>query len=59
MKTRKLKNGDKVKELDKSTTLEIRTRCPNKWKLIDMETGEEYVGTNPDEHHMLWKKVIK
>jgi hypothetical protein len=54
---RKLKDGTEVKELEKSTVLEIRTKCPNKYKLVDMETGEEYIGNNPDESHMYWKKI--
>ena len=54
---RKLLNGNTVLELEKCTVLEVRTKCPNKWKLVDLETGEEYLGNNPDEHHMFWKKI--
>lgn len=57
MKKRKLKFGTEVIELDKPVTLKIKTKCPNKWKLVDMETGEEYIGNNPSEYHMDWKKV--
>lgn len=57
MKFRKLKDGSTVPHLEKSTVLEIRTKCPNKWKLVDLETGEEYIGNRPGEHHMYWKKV--
>ena len=44
MKTRKLKDGGEVKEMDLPVTLTVYTRCPKKYKLIDMETGEEYIG---------------
>ena len=56
---RKLKiSGAEVPAYDIGITLKIKTKCPSKWKLIDMETGEEYVGQTPteqDTHH--WKKI--
>jgi hypothetical protein len=54
---RKLLDGRKVADLDNAVVLEVRTKCPNKWKLIDMETGEEYVGNMPDDHYLYWKKI--
>ena len=40
MKSRKLLDGTIVKELEEEVTdLLIRTLCPNKYKLLDMETG--------------------
>ena len=54
---RNLKSGVTVPELDSPVVLEIKTKCPNKWKLVDLETGEEYIGTAPGEHHMFWRKV--
>lgn len=58
--TRKLKNGTEVEELDTPVALEIYTKCPGKWKLIDMETGEEYIGQDPDKDKVqpqYWKRV--
>ena len=58
MKKRKLLSGEEVIELERATTLKVYTKCPNKYKLIDMETGEEYIGqlpTEQDTHH--WKKI--
>jgi hypothetical protein len=55
-KVRKLKDGTEVKELAIAVELKIRTKCPEKYKLIDMETGEEYVGTPPDETGLFWKR---
>ena len=55
---RKLTDGSEVNELTQAVTLSVYTKCPQKWKLIDMETGEEYIGqlpTEQDTHH--WKKI--
>lgn len=56
MKIRKLKSGEVVPELDKAVTLEVYTRCPEKYKLTDMETGEEYVGY-ASEGKNSWRKL--
>jgi hypothetical protein len=56
MKIRKLQTGDIVQELDKAVTLEVYTRCPEKYKLTDMETGEEYVGY-ASEGKNSWRKL--
>jgi hypothetical protein len=56
---RKLKiSGAEVPEFDVAIRLKVVTKCPGKWKLTDMETGEEYIGQVPtenDTHH--WKKI--
>ena len=57
MKKRKLKFGAEVPELERTVELVVKTKCPAKWKLVDLETGEEYIGTAPFEHNMDWKKV--
>ena len=41
-KTRKLKNGEEVNELDASINLIIKTKCPRKWIIEDLETGQRY-----------------
>lgn len=43
-KQRKLLDGKTVKSYDKPIDLIIHTKAPAKWKIIDMETGEEYIG---------------
>jgi hypothetical protein len=48
--TRTLLNGDVVKEYEYPIDIVIHTKCPEKWKLIDMETGQEYIGTNKIEN---------
>ena len=39
-KYRKLKNGEKAEELDSSILLIIKTKCPTKWIIEDIETGQ-------------------
>ena len=51
-----LTDGRIVEELDSARTLSIKTRCPDKWLLIDMETGEQYVG-HKTEGINDWEKV--
>lgn len=53
---RKLLSGKEVPELDKVKVLEVKTKCPEKWKLIDMETGEEYIGWHTDGPRS-WRRV--
>ena len=46
MKTRKLIDGREAQELEQPIKLLIETKCPSKWKIVDMETGQAYIGTN-------------
>ena len=51
-------SGAEVPAFDIPIKLKIVTKCPSKWKLIDNESGEEYiiqVHTDEDTHH--WKKI--
>ena len=57
MKTRTLKDGTVVQELDRVKILEVKTKCPEKWKLVDLETGEQYIGYTTDGS-LSWRKVI-
>jgi hypothetical protein len=68
MKTRKLLNnvysflpkmyqGSEVKELDKAVNLVIHTKAPEKWLLIDLETGQEYVGLSEPDQYGMWKRI--
>lgn len=43
---RMLLNGSIVEEFDHAIDITIHTKCPAKWKLIDLETGEEYIGNS-------------
>lgn len=60
MKTRKLLDGSEILELTEAVDLIIHTKAPNKYKLIDLETGEEYIGseiTNQSFAPLLMEKV--
>ena len=41
-KYRNLKNGEKAEELDLPINLIIKTNCPKKWIIEDLETGQRY-----------------
>lgn len=56
MKTRTLLDGNEVEELDQAVTLEVRTKCPEKWMLVDMQTGERYIGYKTAGPNY-WRKV--
>jgi len=45
MSHRILKDNSEVESFEKPVDLSIHTKAPGKWKLIDMETGEEYLGS--------------
>lgn len=54
--TRKLIDGTTAPNLEENITLKVYTKCPSKYKLIDMETGEEYIGQDPRYHNYHWKR---
>ena len=53
---RKLLDGTEVIELEEAKVLTVKTKCPEKWMLIDLETGERYTGYSSDGSQD-WKKV--
>ena len=57
MNFRELQNGVHVYELDEPVELIVKTKCPMKWKLVDRETGEEYIGSTPKEGEKHWSKI--
>lgn len=44
-KKRKLLDGSEVDDYDYPIDLILHTKAPGKWKLIDLETGQEYLGS--------------
>lgn len=54
---RKLLNGSDVESLPTPVQLIIHTKAPEKWKIIDMETGEEYLGS--DISHPTFSNILK
>lgn len=57
MKTRKSKFFGNYNEKENNITLRIITRFPEKWILIDSETGEIYKGCEEDKIGKNWKKI--
>lgn len=61
MNKRILKDGSEVDSYDKPIDLIIHTKAPGKWKLIDLETGQEYIGSEIAHEtfaELLRKKVL-
>jgi len=57
MEGRKLLDGRIAPEFDVGIELRIITKCPSKYKLLDMETGQVYVGQMPTEYDpYYWKR---
>lgn len=58
MTVRTLKDGRTVDELVEPVVINIKTKCPSKWLLIDQETGEAYVPYNTPGS-MQWRKLYR
>ncbi len=54
---RKLLNGTEVPENVTPIDLIVHTKAPSKWKLIDMETGQEYVGSTEITKYGHWIRI--
>ena len=48
-KFRKLKNGESAEELECYINLIIKTKCPTKWIIEDLETGQRYRANGNEE----------
>lgn len=49
--------GTQVEELESPIDLIIHTKAPGKWRLIDMETGQEYVGSPYPNKYGFWIRI--
>lgn len=61
-KKRKLLDGSEVNDYDYPIDLILHTKAPGKWKLIDLETGQEYLGSEISHEtfgELLRSKVAK
>jgi hypothetical protein len=56
-KPRTLINGKKALSYLKPIDLIIHTKCPEKWKIVDMETGEEYNGLAEPNEYGFWYRT--
>ena len=56
---RKLINGEKVKELNSPMNLIIQTKCPTKWIIEDLETGQRYRANGKEEIGKMFTLIDK
>ena len=54
----KIRKGRDIEESTEIVALEIKTKCPSKWILIDTETGQSYKG-NPGGYWDRLEPIIK
>ena len=47
------------KELYNKEELKVITKVPSKWLLVDLETGQTYIGTSNKEIGKQWKIIKK
>ena len=55
--SRKLLDGREVEESKENVDIIIRTKCPKKWRITDMETGQIYEGTGDNDLYKQWKLI--
>ena len=58
-KIRELITGDEAEEYPDAVDLTIHTKCPSKWLLIDLQTGQMYRGTKEPNQWGKWRKLKK
>ena len=58
MKTRNSKIFGDFDESEHSIKLEIRTKLPEKWILIDTENSRVYKGTKNKKTLKIWKEIV-
>ena len=58
-KERILQTGEKVEELDSSVQLIIKTKCPSKWIIEDLETGQKYRANGNTEIGKMFTPINK
>jgi len=53
----KMYQGSEVDEFDAAIDLTIHTKAPGKWLLIDLETGQEYIGSDKPNLYGKWTRI--
>jgi hypothetical protein len=48
---------DYVEEYSEAVDLTIHTKAPGKWLLVDMETGQKYVGSSVPNKYGKWIRL--
>lgn len=46
-------------EIPNPTDLIIHSKCPEKWLLVDLETGQMYRGMKDPGPYGKWKRIFK
>ncbi len=41
-----IRQGIELEELENSVILTIKTKCPSKWRLVDIENGRVFMGNS-------------
>jgi len=54
---RNLKNGSTSDSYDRPIDIIIHTKSPGKWLIIDLETGEEYLGS--EQPHGSFAEILR
>jgi hypothetical protein len=54
---KRLLNGTEIESYENAIDLTIHTKAPGKWKLIDMETGQEYIGQAVPNQYGKWLRI--
>lgn len=49
--------GAEVEEFTNAIDLTIHTKAPSKWLLIDLETGQEYIGSDVPTKYGRWRRL--
>ena len=58
-KIRELITGEIAEEYPKATDLTIHSKCPSKWLLVDLETGQMYRGMKDPGPYGKWRRLKK
>jgi hypothetical protein len=53
----KMYQGAEVHEYNQAVDLTIHTKAPGKWLLIDLETGQEYIGSKEPNAYGKWMRL--
>ena len=59
IKYRPLVNGEKAQEVESSVDLIIKTKCPTKWIIEDLETGQRYRANGETEIGRMFTPINK
>ena len=49
--------GAEVHEFEEAVNLTIHTKAPGKWLLVDLETGQEYIGLDVPTQWGRWRRI--